>query len=430
MSQAAAVAKARSTKMKIMYKGQELRISARLHPSTGDLDLLEDVKAYEKYKGEEVPYVIPAGSRLITNRDLAARTNHATQYQCYTRGLYDRMRAGIHASQGYSKERSRLSKDEERVRFTSIQLLTQGASMSDPQLWTVRNIDPLIDDYRRFYDIRKIMAKQDMERGVKLTDSLGRRNIPAACFAQGSAIGNIQLRRKAIRFLESHVGREADQAAIEISAIRDAYRRLRYGFQPSYVVNWAYEDIGLTPPGKIPGPHVKGWLELARDDRTWSSLSRSLAWNLPFFEATVALPFRRNAAYVVRDIYAALAAIRMGDHDLLDEDLHRFQKGIHWFFALDHLEMKVVTPLSILMYDLEQIYKVKNPDREMAPREFDQILAQYHRFVGFVDLFRDGILEHPKQEEILGIVNNIAETLELDDWVAFKEQVLSITDIL
>jgi len=446
MSQAAVIADTTQMRMEIMYKGQKLRFKARLHPSTGDLDQLEKVTFYERYKGEDVPCTIEAGARYYPNRNLAARTNHATEYECNTRGLCDRYRGALHASQGYGNrsrnrgsEAQKLSRAEEAVRFDSFQLMTQGVNMFDPQFWTVQNIEPLIVEYRRMYDIRKVMARQDMERGIQLYDSLGRRNIPAACLAKGSAIGNIQLRRKAIRFLESHVGREAQEAAREIGQIRDAYRCLRYGFQPKKAVAWAYGDAGLTAPEKIPGPHIRGWLDMVRDRRDWPSLQRALEWSRPFFQGIVVLPFRRNAIHVVRDIGAALYALKLGDRVRLQEALLRLRAGIHWFFVLDHLEMQVITPLSILLFDLELLFKADRPKGNrakfvpqtgMAPREFEQILAQYYKFEGFAKLFRDGNLEHPKRKEILDIVDRIPKSISLGDWRAFKELVLSITDLL
>ncbi|MFA6100214.1 MAG: hypothetical protein WC750_05095 [Patescibacteria group bacterium] len=446
MSQAAVIADTTQMRMEIMYKGQKLKFKARLHPTTGDLDQLEEVTFYEQYKGEEVPHTIEAGARYYANRNLAARTDHATEYECNTRGLCDRYRGALHASQGYGNKRKnpgaeaqRLSRDEEAVRFDSFQLMTQGVTMFDPQFWTVQNIEPLIVEYRRMYDIRKVMARQDMERGMQLYDSLGRRNIPAACLAKGSAIGNIQLRRKAIRFLESHVSREAEEAACEIGQIRDAYRCLRYGFQPKKAVAWAYEDVGLSAPEGIPGPHVRGWLDMVRDRRDWPSLQRSQEWSLPFFKNIVVLPFRRNAAYVVRDISATLYALKLGDRGRLQKALLRLNVGIHWFFVLYHLEMQVITPLSILLVDLELLFKADRPkgrcakfvpQTAMAPSEFKQILTQYYKFEGFAKQFRDGNLKHSKRDEILDIVDRIPQSIKLGDWRAFKEFVLSITDKL
>lgn len=326
-----------------------------------------------------------------------------------------------------------------RVRFTSFQLMTRGASLANPQLWVVQNLEPLLDEYRCMYDIRKVMARQDMERGIRLSDSLGRKNIPAACFAQGSAIGNIQIRRRAIRFLESHVSQEAQAAALEISGIRDAYRRLRYGFQPSYAVNWAYEDVGLVPPQELVGPHLKGWLEMVRDRRDWQSLQWMLEWSLPFFQNIIVLPFRRNARHVTGDIECALRAIMRDDIQGLTKALERLRAGLRWFFVLDHLEMQVITPLAILLVDLELLFKADRPrngrskfipSSTMAPREFAQIRQQYSKFTGFVGLFRDGILDHPQRDEIVPIVSRANSAIESDDWPAFKELVLSITDRL
>ncbi len=445
MSQAAVVAP-KQTKMKIKYKGQSLKFAAVLHAKTGDLDQLEEVEYYEKLRGEEIPVTIEPGAVWATNRDLARRTQHATQYQCFTRGKYDRMRGGIHASQNYGldgrnpgSEIQKLFRDEEGVRLTSFQLLTQGASFVDPQLWLTRSMQPLISEYQWKYDIRKVMARQDMSRGTRLTDSLGRRNVSAARMALGAAIGNLQLRKQAIRFLDAHVTQEARAAAAEIKGIRDSYRRLKYGFNPSLLVDWAYVDAGRIPPAKMPGPRSGDWMSLACDKRAWPGLQASLEWSLPFFKDMVALPFRRNATRVVDDLTGAISAMRKGSGKSLVENMLRLRAGIRWFFALDHLEMQVILPLTILLDDLAMLYKASqpkgsrvkfNPCEEMAPREFAEILKQYYHFVGFVDGFKDGILVHPKQEEILAIVNQIAESLELDDWLAFKGQVLAITDKL
>lgn len=444
MSQAAVVVP-NQTQMKIRYKGQNLKFAAILHSKTGDLDQLENVTYYEKHRGEEVPVTVEPGAVWATNCDLARRTQHATQYQCFTRGKYDRMRAALHASQNYGldgrnpgAEIQKLFQDEEGVRLTSFQLLTRGANFVDPQLWLTRSMQPLISEYQWKYDIRKVMARQDMSRGTQLTDSLGRRNVSAARLALGAAIGNLQLRKKAIRFLDAHVTQEARDAAFEIEGVRDSYRRLKYGFSPSRLVDWAYADAGRIPPAKMPGPRTRDWMSLARDQRAWPVLQASLEWSLPFFKDMVALPFRRNATHVVDDLTGAITAMRKGRAKNLEESMLRLRDGIRWFFALDHLEMQVVLPLTILLEDLAMLHEAShpkgrakfNPCEGMAPNEFAEILKQYYHFVGFVDGFKDGILVHPKQEEILTIVYRIAETLEFDDWLTFKEQVLSITDLL
>ncbi|MHB8830777.1 MAG: hypothetical protein ACYC44_01535 [Patescibacteria group bacterium] len=432
---------ATAMKMRIMYKGQELRFPALLNRKTGDLVQLEDVKAFEEFHGEEVPYTIEAGARWSTNRETYRRSKGATQYHCFKRGDYDEVRSLWHVDQGYKKATQDVLRHGDAVRSLAVDLMAHSASLGNPQLWVISKLDPLIEAYQRKYNIRNIMALQDMERGKRLRDALGRINIPAACFAQGAAQGNLQKRDQAIHYIESCMTRRVQEVLREIDEVRDAYRRVRCSFKPEYANVWAREDAGRRlPPEKPQGIHVRGWQDDVRDRRRWPYLAQELEWHLPFFKGMKALPFRRNATHVVDDMQQALEAIQQNKARSLVDALLKLREGIRWFFALDHLEMQVIAPLSLLAYDLELRSAASLPlgaekpkfvpKRAMASRDFRQIVCQYSKFAEFVELFDDGILKHSRQDDVLTSTQFATKAMKDDDWLAAKEHLLSITDIL
>jgi hypothetical protein len=452
--------------MRIHYKQQVLTIRAQVNRRTGDLVQLEDMTASKRWRKQDVAYTLLAGTLWRPNRDLARRTDHGTQYLCFQGGYYDLMRSGWHIEQRYGTRRHQpgteaqeLARDHEYLRTTVVGLLSRGASYSDRQLWLTESMEPLIQEYVRKYDPRKVMALQDMQRGSQLTDSLGRPNVGAASLSNGNAIGNILERRQAIKYLARRMGERTEEVTGQIREIRDAYRRLWCGFHPSAAAVWAYEDAGFAPPA--PGEQSPGWLEYVdfelRNARTGLpatvrrkldedriALGKALESQLMVFGQIRGLPFRRNAVYVVRDLTEALACLHAGDVSCDDTALKaallRLREGIRWFFVFDHLQMRVIAPLSLLIYDL----KIRSaaspvpgakppkfvPSKSMAPRDFHFIVVAYANAVRRLRKCQDEYLTNPVLPRFRPMSRAVFAAMHEDDWHKVKTLLVAMADTL
>lgn len=429
-------------RMRIPYEGNTLRFQALVDQATGDLVSLEDVAVYRRHKGEEIMRTVEQGAVWMPNRMVYRRSQEQTGYQCFERGKYDRMRAGWHMVQRYGvrsqkpgTEAQRLARDDGLILLTAVQLMSRGASLTRRDLWLAETVEPLVTEYADCYDIRKAMARQDLERGRRLKDSLGRDNAGAAALSLGAARGNIQLRRAAITKLEGYMRARAQETAEEIACVRDAYRLLWCCFHPRAYVHWAHEDAGLERPTER-GPEEPGWLVAVEQRDGRSDIARAMHWFPPIFRAMRALPFRHNAAHVVRDLEQALEYIMAGNQASLRDCLIRLQDGLRWYFALDFLQMRVITPLSLVIEDLRIAYGTSAepgkkrakfvPHLEMAAEAFLGIASTFGDFK--VRMYKpiDHLLENPVREKIECLVDAADKAMHDDQWLPAKELLLSI----
>jgi hypothetical protein len=423
-----------------------LRFQALVNPATGDLVSLEEVTVPTGRKRQPSEEVKP-GAVWMPNRMVFRQSGQRTSYQCFPGGKYDRMRAGWHMIQRYGTrnrkpgtEAQRLARDDGQILLTVVQLMSQGASLTRRDLWLAESVGPLVEEYAACYDIRKVMARQDLERGKRLKDARGRDNVGAAAMALGAARGNVQLREQAIVKLERYMEARAQETADEIRRIRDTYRLLWCGFHPRVHVYWAHEDAGLEPPLNRQ-PEGLGWLATLHDKTTWADMARALRWQLPIFRKIRALPFCHNAAHVVHDLQAALQAVETDDVSLLEECLTRLREGMRWFFALDYLQTRIINPLALIIEDLRIAHHgspvpgIKPhgkfvPSIDMAPGAFLEIVRHFGEFVRRMYRPLDHLLDNPVRDRIEELVTAVENFMRDDQWLKAKANMLRIADNL
>lgn len=433
------------TRMNIRYKGQDLSFLALVNRDTGDLVQLEEVEYSAVTRGRAAVHRIKTGAVWCPNRDLARRTEHSTQYACFKRGLYDRMRGGWHIGQRYGvrggkpgTESQELMRDRDKVREIVIRLMTSSTNLTERQLWLIKEMLPLVEEYISKYDVRKVMALQDMSRGMILKDSKERLNVGASGMALGAAIGNLEERQKAVSFIDARMDQRARVVAAEIARVRNDCRLLWCGFRPGAAAKWAYQDAGWPVPEMFEKRF--GWMEMMDDKSQWRRIASELEMRHPAFERMRALPFRRNALRTQDDIAVAVESLRNGEEMRARGALVRLREGIRWFFVADRLQMRVITPLTLLEYDLwleHRASPVPGAKRDkfvlssaLAEPSFAGIRKEFESWDSGLPKCEDDVLASKVKNRIAPQIDRAHAAIAKDDWLKAKKHMLSITEIL
>lgn len=428
------------------YRGQLVQVLALVHP-WGDITQLAPLSVtYEAGKSKKLKTLrLPAGAMWRKNRNQARETEGRTERQCYRQGAHDLLRGGLHASKAYGlrtnspgTETQELLTDRAEIRFKVITLMTKGASIVDLEAWAHDNYQDLVERYRTKRDIRKIMVRQNLDRAARPYDSLGRKNRPAMGMASGAAIGNLDLRRTAIRFIERYLDERSKGVADLIWRVRDTYRGLRSEFEPWMVEMWSSQDCGTLPVERINSD--PGWLEMIEDRANWPIIKNRLMQYQIAFGAIRENPFLRNSSHALEDMRAARLALGNQDLEALREALRRLLEGTRWFFAQDYLQQRVIHPLSFLMEDLRRAERAKRRlakqrdkiviTRGMDSRAFDEIICQFRRFVKRLGKIDDGPLKRRVKPRLRPIIKAVFAAMHEDDWLKVKHHLLKIAAIL
>lgn len=428
------------------YRGQLVRVQALVHP-WGDITQLEPLEVtYESGKSKKPKTLrLPAGAMWRKNRNQARETDGRTERQCYRQGAHDLLRGGLHAAKAYGlrtsapgTENQELLTDRSEIRFKVVTLMTKGASIVDLEAWAQDNYQVLVERYRAKRDIRKIMVRQNLERAARPHDSLGRKNRPAMGMASGAAIGNLDMRRTAIRYIERYLDERSKGVADLIWRVRDTYRGLRSEFEPWMVELWSSQDCGTAPVERINSD--PGWLEMIEDRNNWPVVKNRLMQYEIAFRAIRENPFLRNSTHALEDMRAARLALDDQDSKELRQALRRLLEGTRWFFAQDYLQQRVIHPLSFLMEDLRRAERAKRRatkdrdkiiiTRDMDPRAFDQVICQFRLFVKRLGKIDDGPLKRQVKPGLRPIVRAVFAAMSEDDWLKVKRNLLKIAAML
>lgn len=434
-----------------MYKGQQFSIMCRVYPSGDATQLQESVAEYEtgiKKRIKTKHY--PRGGMWRKNKDVARRTKGQTERQYYPGGAYSILLAGRHAvdnfgliNAGPGTEVRELEAHKQVIRQTVMGLMTKGCSLVDIEEWAKEQNTPLIQVLATKVDIHKIMARQNLQRGEKLVDSLGRKNIRVMAAVDEAAIGNLNRRIETMQHVAWCLDARTRNVAGIIRRIRALYRSLRLLFDPHYAIIWKAEDAGLPIPKGI--TVERGLLQLLDETNNWQGILTSMRRISDDFNNVPERPFCDNARRIAEDAEIVCAAIEAKNKPELRVALERMLEGTRWFFALDHLEQRIILPLSLLIADLRRREKARRKvtgekgkfkiTRDLAPTEFDMIMRSFSGFVKKLGWKKDGeivseTIIHTVRPRIKPILRAIFAAMHEDDWDKVKRNLIKIEAIL
>lgn len=428
------------------YLGQRIEVRVLVYP-WGDLVQLESLDhRYQSSRSLKFKTVrLPAGSMWRRNRHVALLSNGRTEYQCHKLGAYNLLRSGIHISRQYGirdaspgTETQELLTDRAKIRYAVVTLMTRGASIADLPAWAQSNYGELVLRYRPKQNIRKVMARQNLERAVQPYDSLGRINRPAMGLAAGSAIGNLDERRKCIRYIDRYMDGKSRSLAGRIREIRDTYRALRVEFEPWMVEIWAAQDSGLQPSEL--DCRDPGWLELAVESENWPAIKLRLLQHQATFALVHERPFLANATHALEDMREAVSAIDDLDKEALLTSLRRLLQGTRWFFAQEYLYQRIIYPLAFLIEDLRRVARatrrnLKKGDeikivRSDHPEAFEDISARFRLFVKKLGRLEEDLIKNQVKPKIWPLARAVFVAMREEEWLKVKRILLTIAALL
>lgn len=429
-----------------MYLGQKLELRVLVHP-WGDLVQLESLDHhYQSGRSPKTKTVrLPVGSMWRRNRHVCLLSNGRTEYLCYKLGAYNLLRSGIHANRHYGvrdaapgTETQELLTDRAKIRYAVVTLMTRGANIADLPSWAHSNYDELVLRYKHKQNIRKIMARQNLERAIQPLDSLDRVNRPAMGLAAGAAIGNLDERRKCIRYIDRYMDNKSRGLAARIREVRDTYRALRVEFEPWMAEIWAAQDLGLQPSEL--DCHETGWLELAAEPENWSAIESGLLRHQATFALICERPFLANATHALEDMRQATYAISNRDGEALQASLRRLLQGTRWFFAQEYLYQRIIYPLAFLIEDLRLTTRVSKRElksgdlikivRSDHPEAFEDVSARFRLFVKKLGWLEEDLIKNQVKPKIRPLVQSVFVAMREEEWSKVKRLLLKIAALL
>jgi hypothetical protein len=281
----------------------------------------------------------------------------------------------------------------------------------------------------------RVAARNDLIRSLFAVDALGRRNPPAARAAAAAAIGRGHKRIEQI---------EAMRGYLSVRTFR-VHRLMRE-------IMGSYKELLDMLGGREGKGRRDKLLQLLRhaSTRNMRRTRNILEEQEHTFKQVYAAPYLKNARWLVHDLRAAGLCAEKLVSDPQNPELRRsletaycrMRQGIVWMFALDFLEMNVITPISMLMEDVTRDQRVMRravnaPDRfeivisrSRAPFRFDQAVERIHDFRNRARRCSDTLLHTRVKEEVLLRVDEALEFAEQDDWREVKKQLDDASRIL
>jgi hypothetical protein len=433
-----------------MYRGRHVSTTCWVYPwgDATQLDDFEVVREVGKRKKTKVERY-HAGSMWRTNKDLARTSKGETERQCFPSGAYSLLRSGIEAVNNYGlirfasgTEISEIEEHKLKVRRAAIEIMTNGGSVVELETLAKQHNEPLIRELDPKRNIRKKMAQQNLRRGTVAIDSRGRRNPRVMAAVTEAAIGNLNWRIESMWSIASRLDARSRGVASIIRQRRALYRQVRLQFDPHYEAVWKAEDSGTRPKNVQIQP---GWLEKASNPAEWPVIHETLTRFSKEFDLIREAPFCKNARHMAEDCEIAIWAIEQDQDVHLYNALKRILEGTRWFFALDHLEQRVIFPLALLMADLRRRERARRRvthekgkfkiTRNMAPYEFGMIARAFSSFVKKLAWKKDGELmpetiANPMRPRIKPLLKTVFAAMREDDWIKVKSTLIKIEQIL
>ncbi|MDD2786300.1 MAG: hypothetical protein PHS79_05460 [Patescibacteria group bacterium] len=433
-----------------MYQGREVRISCLVYPwgDATQLDNFEIAREAGKRKKTKVERY-HAGSMWRTNKDLARTSKGKTERQHYPSGAYSLLRSGIEAVNNYGlikfapdTEISEIEDHKLKVRRAAIEIMTNGGSVVELETLAKQHNEPLIRELDTKRNIRKKMAQQNLRRGTVAIDSRGRRNPRVMAAVTEAAIGNLNWRIESMWSIASRLDTRSRGVTSIIRQRRALYRQVRLQFDPHCEAVWKAEDAGTRPKNVQIQP---GWLDELSGLPEHEAMYETLRHFRNAFELVKEAPFCKNARHMAEDCKRAMWAIEEQQDVHLYNALKRILEGTRWFFALDHLEQRVIFPLALLMADLRRRERARRRvthekgkfkiTRNLAPYEFGMIAHAFSSFVKELAWEKDGELmpeaiANPMRPRIKPLLKTVFAAMREDDWIKVKRNLLKIEAIL
>lgn len=333
---------------------------------------------------EDVP--IAPGMVWVPNREAARLTNGATGYMLCD-DAYKALRLCLHASNGYgigtpdpTSESAVLHRSIREARALSNASLRRRLL---PPAARSANDDRLAglgaDFVAKRSETKRDAGTRFLEAGRTIrSDRLGRPNAPAAAMKIGKGIGDLLQRlydvaqiNEVITSRATVLGRFIETKMLAFDALWADLQGEPHFERGGYVFRLCY----LVREGSLPNATSYA---LRRGENAKADLVRTFLKHRQTMSGIRALPFRKNAFHAMHDLDTAVSLVRAGSVDALTRHLETLRQGLRWIYALNYLQLVILTPLSLFLARAERDETYAHPSMALVPslRVFESKLAK------------------------------------------------------
>ena len=369
--------------------------------------------------------IIPGGIFWVGNRQTEEETNGRTSYARY-KSAYDVLRAGriIDTSYGGStaeagSEVTVLRADIQQARSFMRFVLAMGLYTEEERKAILSSQAALVREYETKRNQRKVTACERFRRGMHLHDSRGRRNTSAMALVTGASISHLHERMAEIR----RIGARVDSRTLE-------------------VFDFIQEHIGLYEELRFALKTARKAIARGFDSTARHAVHRELASFASAFSAVRALPFRRFAEQTVKDLAETLRLLRISASAAsIDKQICQSREGILRALALHHLQMEIISPLSLLLHDL--VRQIRSDRRltserrarilitkEMAHLRFELVYSQIRSFMDRLRTSTDRGYTSPAITKASELALEAHTQFVCSEYFKAKKTLLKIAEIL
>lgn len=277
----------------------------------------------------------------------------------------------------------------------------------------------LVREYETKRNQRKVTACERFRRGMHLHDSRGRRNTSAMALVTGASISHLHERMAEIR----RIGARVDSRTLE-------------------VFDFIQEHIGLYEELRFALKTARKAIARGFDSTARHAVHRELASFASAFSAVRALPFRRFAEQTVKDLAETLRLLRISASAAsIDKQICQSREGILRALALHHLQMEIISPLSLLLHDL--VRQIRSDRRltserrarilitkEMAHLRFELVYSQIRSFMDRLRTSTDRGYTSPAITKASELALEAHTQFVCSEYFKAKKTLLKIAEIL
>lgn len=334
----------------------------------GDHMVLED-GTLKQPRGRNGEVLVPSGSFWRSNAELRNRTKGKSTHAHYA-DLYELELAGRHAQLFEKFDREEMRRLMGEQRDFSLFLLNYAATVEDERRERFALHMGLSRTLAMVRDSDKIAARAMMDAAFNLVDATGRLNPVAKAMQSGGAIGRFKTRRERAAAILAYEEWRTQQV---IDAIDDhLYLHERLWMALSMAQRPGTTDVAerIFTEDTYLKIGSDNWLSDVRGKDGLKAAARVIQSYIDPLSTIQALPFRKNAAHVIKELTRAKDLCEQGNRLELVPLLRKTRRGLRWVFALQALQREVIFRLSLLLDALKKLRAVQVVVDDAGKRKF------------------------------------------------------------
>jgi len=319
--------------------------------------------------GRNGEVLVPYGSFWRSNAELRSRTKGKSTHAHHS-DLYELELAGRHTQLFEKIDGKEMLHRMGEQRDFSLFLLNYAATVEDERRERFALHMGLSRTLAMVRDSDKIAARAMMDAAFNLVDATGRLNPVAKAMQSGGAIGRFKTRRERAAAILAYEEWRTQQV---IDAIDDhLYLHERLWMALSMAQRPGTTDVAerIFTEDTYLKIGADNWLSDVRGMDGLKAAARVIQSYIDPLSTIQALPFRKNAAHVIKELKRAQDLCEQGNRLELVSLLRKTRRGLRWVFALRALQREVIFRLSLLLDVLKKLRAVQVVVDDAGKRKF------------------------------------------------------------